>query len=278
MKINQSLIKRMEGDYCPKKLKAEMDGVFRRTPSEAMIKGQYFEWMIFQTKNREGEIPVLPLLKNGNKSTDQIRIEKQAINFHKVLKQEEIKIFGTDRTFEAEMFGVKTFGTWDAYGLRKGKPLIIDVKSTGNVESTFGDFSWGDFPSMDKLQAKKYMLAGRQIDGVPYDFLYMVFDFSPQMNHRLYTVHYVDFYELEVKTRTQETVGRIEHHERKGWYAKGSGDECADCCFSGMCESFVDKKEAKAKNKTAKLKTKEYKEDLVKAQQEVDDILKGVFS
>lgn len=277
MKVNQSLIKRMSKNYCPKKVKAEMDGVHKRTASLAMVKGQYFEWKLFGTKTREGTIPELPLKKDGTKRIDQIRIEQQVAKFKDICERHQIKVFGTDRTFHTEMFGHETFGTWDVYGLYRGKPTIIDIKLTQNVNNDFGDFCWGDFESMDKIQAKKYMLAGQKIDGLKYDFLFMVFDYSPDVNHELFFVPWDDTVSLYVQDRLEETISKIEEHEHYGWDPVGYPDECKECPFSDNCPNFITRKEKKAKWSRQKEKSRERIVDRQKAENEVDELIKEAF-
>jgi hypothetical protein len=277
MKINQSFIKRISKNYCPKKVKAELEGKHKRKTSDAMIKGQYFEYLLFKTKNREGQIPVMPLLKNGNKSLDQIRIEAQAENFFKVCDEHQIKFFGTDRTFHTELFGFETFGTWDGYGLYKRKPVIIDIKLPGNISNTFGDFCWGDIDSMDKVQADQYMVAGRKLDDVPYDFLYMVFDYKKKPEYVLHHVKYTNDTPLRLQERLEDVQAKISLHEVDGWPEMGFPDECKDCCFSDTCASFVSKEGNKNKWKEREQKKITKEEDVVKAQEEIDALISGVF-
>jgi len=277
MKFNQSFIKRISKNYCPKKVKAELEGKHKRKTSEVMVKGQYFEYLLFKTKNREGQIPVMPLLKNGKKSTDQIRIEAQAKKFFEVCDKHQIKFFGTDRTFHTELFGYETFGTWDGYGLYKRSPVVIDIKLPGNVSNTFGDFCWGDISSMDTLQADKYMLAGRKMDGVPYDFLYMVFDYKKNPEYVLHHIKYDENTALRVQERLEDANAKIIAHEAEGWPEIGIPDECKDCCFSDTCSSFVTKKGNKNKWKQAEQKKIVKEEDSIQAQKEIERLLSGIF-
>lgn len=278
MKINQSLIKRLDKEYCPKKVKAEMDGTWKRTASEAMIKGQYFEWLLFKTKNREGQVPVMPLLKNGKKSTDQIRIEAQAKKFFEVCEKYDIKFFGTDRTFHTKLFGHETFGTWDGYGLIKGKkPLIIDIKLPGNINNDFGDFCWGDISSMDMIQPEMYMTAGRKIDQINYDFLFMIFDYKSKPDFKLEFINFQEDTAFRVQARLEDTKTKIAFHNTHGWKPVGNPKECKDCPFSDSCSEFTSKairKENWKKKQIAKVVSEQEKQ---KAQKELDDLLEGVF-
>lgn len=277
MSINQSLIKRIAKKYCPKKVKAELDGFSKRTASEAMIKGQYFEYLLFGTKNREGQIPSLELKRNGEKKVDQIRIESQVKKFPGILKKYGIEIFGTDRTFHHFMFGTDTHGTWDAYGLMKRKPLIVDIKLTQDVDNDFGDFSWGDFESMDKIQAEMYMEAGLRMDNLNYDFLFMVFDYKPEPKYRLFHVPYTKNVALQVQERIEETISKIQYHETHGWEPVGNVDECRDCPFMLDCPSFTTRNTVKQKW-AKRVKAKE--ERMVEQQENekgFEDLIADVF-
>lgn len=278
MSINQSLIKRMSKNYCPKKVRAELDGTFKRVASEAMIKGQYFEYLLFGTKNREGQIPVMELKKNGEKKIDQIRIESQVKKFPEILKKNGIVIYGTDRTFRYRMFDTDTHGTWDAYGLMRRRPIIVDIKLTQNIDNDFGDFCWGDFESMDKIQAYKYMEAGRRMDRLQYDFLFMVFDYAPVPKHRLYFVEYTPNTAIQVQERIEETKAKIQYHDHHGWEPVGYADECRECPFMIDCPKFTTKKDVKAKW-AARMKKKEQK--TVQREQDekgLDELIADVFN
>lgn len=275
MEINQSLVKRIAKKYCPKKLKAELDGVWKRSTTEAMTKGQYFEWLLFKTKNREGQIPEMKLLKNGKKSTDQIRIEKQAEIFFDVCKQHQIKFYGTDRTFHTELFGYKTFGTWDGYGLHKRNPVILDVKLPGNIDNDFGDFCWGDFESMDKIQAYTYMEAGLKMDGLKYDFVFMVFDYKKNFSHKILHVPYNPHAKLEVQVRLDETHAKLSYHEANGWDPIGIVDECKECPFASSCSKHITKDEVKSKWQKKSKAALVTAEDNRKAQEELAAIIAG---
>lgn len=275
-KINQSFTKRVKS-FCPRKLRAELDGLHKRKASDAMIKGQYFEYAIFKTKNREGEIPKIPRLRKGKKSTAHVRIEDQAIKFFEVCDENQIKFYGTDRTFHTDLFGFETFGTWDGYGLYKGKPVVIDIKLTQNVDNSFGDFCWGDIDSMDKIQADMYMTAGRKIDQVPYNFLYMVFDYKKNPGYVLHYVEYDQNTAVRVQERLQETESKLLLAESEGWPAVSLQNECNDCCFSDTCKSFTSKVLNKEKWENKQASKSEEEEDIIKAKKELDDLLAGVL-
>src|SRR4051812_12804106 len=92
-RINQSKIKRLtKSALCPKRYYLEeITGELKRETTLAMLKGHYFEYQIWRTLPKEGYIPELPLLKNGNKSTDQIRIDIQVAMFPIVMARHGIK-------------------------------------------------------------------------------------------------------------------------------------------------------------------------------------------
>lgn len=277
MKLNQSFIKRISKKYCPKKVKAEMDGVWKRTATLAMIKGQYFEWLLFGTRNREGEIPSLPRKNNGEKSVSEIRIDQQVASFKEICKKNDIVIYGTDRNFRAKMFDFDTFGTWDAYGLWKGKPVIIDIKLTQDITSSFGDFSWGDFESMDKIQAETYMESGLRLDGIKYDFLFMVFDHKKNPDYIILPVYYSNAVSFQVQQRLEETKIKLNFHEHNGWEAIGSHDECRDCPFSNDCLSYTNKKQIKANWMEKETSKKDWAKNIQESEEELNDIIASVF-
>lgn len=287
MDINQSLVKRTSKTYCPKKLKAELDGLYKRPASLPMIKGQYFEYKLFGTKNREGQVPELPLKRNGEMTVDQIRIDRQVKIFDEICKKHDIKVYGMDRAFKLKMFDHNTHGIWDAYGLYRGRPSVIDIKLTKDVNNDFGDFSWGDFDVMDKIQAYTYMEAGKRMDGVNYDFLFMVFDYQPDPQYALYEVKYDSSVPLMVQQRFDEAKEKLVMNNADGWLAFGVAEDCSvqrngkavgNCPFADSCPSFTSKKERKTAWERVKAKKLINQSTLVESQKEVEDIFTSVFN
>lgn len=233
--LNQSTIKHvLSPDFCPAKYKAyDLDKLFDRT-SESMVRGQYFEYIALGTRNREGNIPELPLLKNGKKSTAQIRIEEQAEKFWEVINQEEIRIISTDQTLRCwhtlqDGRVILVHGTLDIVGIRKGRPVILDLKLTQDVTSTFGKFGWGDPDNVDQLQGHLYKFLMKQITGVQYDFCYFVFDYKPKPEHRIIPVVTGLGDVQDMNNRIEQAVMSLERIEKEEYPSVPNLEACRKC-------------------------------------------------
>src|SRR5688572_9313137 len=115
LRINQSKIKRLaDVVICPQRYyREDISEVDRRITSEAMLKGQYVEYELWGTPPKEGGIPVLPLLKNGKKSTDNIRLDALVQKIPSVFEEVGIKISRTNFFSEVMIEKVVFHGTMD---------------------------------------------------------------------------------------------------------------------------------------------------------------------
>lgn len=230
--INQSLVKASEKiDFCSRAYReTDVLGNFKRNESMAMTKGKYFEYMATGVADRNGEIPELEPTKKGKPSTDQVRIEWQAKQFPKNLQNHGIEIVKLGESLEFSLFQeFKTTAILDTEVIYKNKPYIMDIKLTQDVNSDFGDFAWGKFDSMDKLQAYTYTLLKYHLTGgISYGFIYYVADFKPKPEYKIFEVfNPLDHYD-EVYRRFKQTFLRMEFLESEG-FPENPSDQCAKC-------------------------------------------------
>lgn len=232
--------------YCPMKLKKALIDKTHPLPSTpTMDKGVFFETMCLGSGVHGKKLTTLPLLKSGKKSVSQLRIEDQIAKFPLILKSHRMEIDEKDVFLEYQLpSGIWLNGTldftssiWDD----KEGPIpkaLIDLKLTGNINSTFGDFCWGTPFKMDHTQAAMYSVLYKLIYGVDIPFYYLVFDYKPIPEYKIIK-KVVGLMEREaLKTSITATVEKINFHNDRGWFTNPSSDNCKDCPLAAQCSDF----------------------------------------
>ena len=131
---------------------------------------------------------------------------------------------------------------------------IIDLKSTGNVYSTFSKFGWGNPESLDHLQAIMYHYLVQDIDfdlndkylpdnylrdlfseevmsaikDNAYAFRYMIYDYSPSMNKRIYNPEITAERYRTMHESIRKTVSYVRDYNQQGW-PMTPNNSCKDC-------------------------------------------------
>jgi hypothetical protein len=229
--INQSLVKSSEKDsFCPKAyLETELLNNCKKKPSLAMMLGQYFEYLATGAKNREGEIVEIPLTKRRQPSTAQLRVEWQAKQFKENLIKHDIEILTVGETLSFNLFKeFLTTGIEDTTVLYKGRPYIMDIKLTSNIDNDYGDFCWGEVHKMDKIQAYNYVLLKYHITGIKFGFIYYVADYKKNPTYKIIEVENpLDNFQ-EVYRRFKQAFMRMTAFKNLGYPAIPS-ENCEKC-------------------------------------------------
>ena len=267
LRINQSKIKRLtKPTLCPLKYKREEITLEDKRPTtEAMLKGQYAEYKLTGGLPKEGGIPVLPLLKNGKMSTDQIRIDAAVQNCRQVLEKYGITFHKAGETFEVPVGDVIFHGTMDnlaSWKLKPNKPYIADIKFPKDCTSTWGDFCWGRFDekhpdviqmevdekdgvyiarfdkekieegeAMDILQAFAYMYIMEKKTLREWGFIYIIFDYKPKQNWKIVEIVRSQEGIDDVERRLLDTRHKLTRFEQLGYPAIPTWNECKSCKF-----------------------------------------------
>lgn len=232
--INQSLVKQVKKpEFCPRRyLEVDVLRNYSEEESIVMTRGKYFEYLATGAKDRNGEIPELPLTQKGKPSTPQIRIEWQAKQFAKNLEKHGIEIVTVGQKLSFPLF--KEFlvtGIEDTEVLYQGQPAIMDIKLTADITNDFGDFAWGDFQRIDKLQAYTYTLLKYHLTGKVYRFIYYVADYKTKPEYKIEEViNPLDHYN-EVYSRFQQTYLKLMQYE-KNLYPEVPSEKCVKCPVS----------------------------------------------
>ena len=262
--IHQSLIKKIMNrgtrrDYCPLQIYYTMiTGELRSKPSKYMLNGLYFEaGALNGGVDKDGKIPQLNRLKNGKKSTENLRIDEQIFNFRESISKQLNLIIRKDniwRKFNAEVddsvlkdrFSFKIFVELETdlispinYKEFNDDVAIIDVKLTGDRNGCFGEFCWGHPEEMDHIQAFLYSFTL----GLP--FYYIVVDYPANgRGWKLVPVntnvnHLDPRMAEEAKRRKKEmfqtiraTAAEIESNHIHGWKTNPMPDNCKGCPVS----------------------------------------------
>lgn len=196
-RISQSLIKKYtdkegkEIDRCPFKIyTCYIIKSHSTTTTLSMLKGSYFETMCIGA-TAYGAVTDLPrkIRPANEKTIDHIRIDKQVENFKILADRYGLEITKNNIQIRHEK-------EWDRYMhddviiiitgvtdietniLYNGVILdaVIDLKLTGDIHNTWGDFNWSNPKYMDHIQMDMYFeLTGKE----PF---YWVFDIKNEEN------------------------------------------------------------------------------------------------
>ena len=241
MVLSQSIAKSLDNDYlCPRYYYLyNLTGMYQEPASEAMMKGQRFEWLAVNSPNREGQIPELPKLKNGNKSTDELRIEEQALVFKEVLPHYNMKIVlpeGADNPSAAVNWehgeDVLLTGIFDAVILWDGVPAIMDLKLTGSLISRWGPNGkpgWGDYFNMDHIQAYLYMYLAEKIFKRKMRFVYALFEYGPDPKFKFLEIKDSGIHRAEMMQRLDGARDKLLAMKEAGYPRQGHYRQCAKC-------------------------------------------------
>ena len=248
--INSSLIKKFlkkgtEIDYCAAKVYAlYIAKTHKSLPTESMLKGLFFETgCIGATQNGEGVYDLPRNKKTGAKSIDQIRLEQQIQVFKSMYKEHDIRIEKDNIQLKlGKPFGyvngvnVIIVGTLDIVSPIKfnrtkdeivsHKLAVIDLKSTKNRHSTFGEYCWGDPQRMDHIQAVIYHWI------TSYPFVYLVFDYNnaETMGYDFIPVNVTADMLMEFKESVRKVVGIMGIEEAYDWKRTNNLNHlCKDC-------------------------------------------------
>lgn len=270
--ITQSIIKEFlyHGElreYCPNRAYSHLMVKTHNLTTASQEKGNYFETLCIGGGYEGKKTTDLPRKKNGDKTTDQLRIEEQHMRFAALSDQYKMVIvpgvntqatifkrFDDEVLLEAHMdiFPVSVQLQPD----QEPQYAIIDTKLTSDLKSTFGMFNWNNAASLDHTQAYMYMECATDIDfelnatmGNPLEefiknagltdtllaqtpvFMYFVFDYSPRKNVKIIRVSYDEMRRKELYQSVKVTKEIIQKHNRLDNWADTlpSKENCMYC-------------------------------------------------
>ena len=208
--------------------------------TNAMLKGLFFEQLCLGRSATDEVIDDLPRKTRppGEKTTDQIRIEEQAIEFQRLCSQYGIELspdnvqnkykqlYKHDFEDECEVYltGVTDF-EHPIYSSVSNKLVdcVIDLKLTQKIDSTFGDYAWGNPVYIDHIQMDMYnYLTGKQ-------GLYWVFDYSVGKKNDMFS-HTPEQEDIDrLHFRIRQTIIELMYDYKMEYPANGVYEICKLC-------------------------------------------------
>lgn len=218
-------------EACPKKWHAKWvtKEIPRPEPSEAMIKGQFFEYLCIGGGAREEDNVIdLPKTKAGKMTADEQRIREQAERFKEFFDPNHedylgLTIIGVQERVEND----KLKGFLDIKVQNEDAKIgLIDLKLTQKINSPYSPFDWSDPSKTDPNQLPMYKLASD--DNI--DFLaYFVFDYSPDKEILYREVVLTDAGEERLLDDIESAYEVVKMYNENGWATDPSRKECLDC-------------------------------------------------
>lgn len=260
--------------YCPKHIyECRLKQKISTKGTEAMNYGRFFETLCLgrcaggqqvldlprklvrgkkkQLANKFAEMEGQPLPYPPEKTTDQIRIEDQALVFKHLCNQYGVVIDEKNTQVVVEK-------EWKRGNLEcivrseldivspivyKGEQIemaVIDSKLAGNIHSTWPPYCWGTPDMLNYTQADFYLM----ITGYEH-FFYWVFDYKPKPENKFVPRKRSEDNIRLVNEAIRKVLEVIRKHENYGWESEPQVHICRYCplCYlnGGDCEDLKEK-------------------------------------
>lgn len=243
--VSQSSLKDLErDDCCPYKWKLSWIDRIRQEPSVYMNQGSYFETKCLGEGAIKGQDVIdLPRLNNGDKSAVHKRIDDQVIKFNEIIHNDlNHKIIDTQRVIKTEVTLndgtiVELRGVVDFDSVKDDEEWLWDLKLTGNVNSTFGPYPWGDLDRFDFTQQIMYNMIQKLSKGSGKRMGMAVFDTSVNKGVKVFEVSPSIEDEELLMLRIESFVKALKYYKENGFTKYASKKECSKCPFLDKCES-----------------------------------------
>ena len=233
--FTQSALKDLENEQtCPRRWYGQwVERVIPFPSNEHLEKGKYFEWLFLGSGAKKDEKPPeMPRLKNGEKSTDQLRIEAQAVRAKEMFTEGHPDYIGHTIVEVQKYIEIgDDAGTLDIVTKdQKGDIWVIDVKLTKDLTSDRTEYGWGnDWSEMDLIQQVHYQSLYQKLTGIRPQMALLVFDYSPQKR--------IVFGEIEISEnkivnkdiRFAAAKDAFRLYEQNGWTRIPNPKECDAC-------------------------------------------------
>ena len=244
--ISQSSLKDLErAEGCPYKWKTNWIDRIRSKPSIYMDEGSYFETKCLGSGAIKGQdVTDLPRLKSGEKSSKHKRIDEQVESFNNLINNElKLKIVNSQRVIKCnhelkdgtivELKGVTDFETVNEH---EEDYVVWDLKLTGDVDTTFGPYPWGDLEEFDFTQQIMYKYILERIGEKNLRMGMMVFDTSVRKGVKYFEVFPDEFDKSHLFQRIEAFVKVLNQYKEKGFTKIPSKKECKGCPIKDKCD------------------------------------------
>jgi hypothetical protein len=248
MAISQSLMKDLQeylnGQECGLLLKAKYVDNVETQSSDAMLLGQYFEYIATGQVPRNGQIPEPKLVYQGKPneklSEPYQRAYASAMYAKSLFQALNIEILSTGEKIQYD----KASGTTDIRATWNGKKCIIDLKYSGLLDNKWDERGWhfDTLEQKDKLmiQAVHYTYIESNRLGEDIDFYFFLFSSTNPSDVRIAKVE-VEPLKLELHKENVERAFHIWNNliENDSFKAHGSLLKCSSCPINETCPSRV---------------------------------------
>jgi len=253
IKISQSLLKSLfnykKGAECGILIYEHYLNGLESEPTKAMQLGNWFEYQCTDQLPRNGKIPEADRIKSGDLTAPYRSITVQVDNYKRILSRYGIKILETGYVFNHP----KGSGIADIIAEWNGEKVIIDIKTTGQIDDKWSLYGWAEekFENSDSdsaqhltIQAVQYKVLARHEWAIPnIPFYFFVFSTTNEVSCKIFRVNVdderLDKHEEQIKTAYQYMNNTFVNMDKADLsipqYAK-----CIDCPLKDTCEFMID--------------------------------------
>lgn len=231
-RLTQTAVKDFEQKTtCPLRWKSQwIDRQFKQPESLHMLKGKYFEYLLFGANAKQEDIPVLPPLKNGKPSIDQLRIEAQAKRIKPIIFEKLLSANPSTHRFQLHLVDKDTEGTIDIADVEPKNFLLADVKLTFDITATRTEHGWGHpWERKDIMQLIHYGNLMKSTYFIKPKLFYIVADYSPSMRFEISEIIPFMNAERDYLDRFQAARDAITWYNSSTWPAYPEVNECSIC-------------------------------------------------
>lgn len=248
MAISQSLMKDLQsymvGEECGLLLKAKYLDNVETQSSEAMLLGQYFEYMATGQVPRNGEIPEPKVVYKGKPneklSEPYQRAYMSALYCKTLFQAMGIEVLSTGEKISYD----KASGTTDVRAKWNGRNCIIDLKYSGLLDNKWDERGWSfdTLEQKDKLliQAVHYKYIEENRLGEEVDFYFFLFSSSNPNDVRIAKIE-IEPIKMELHKENLSRAYNIWNKmiETDSFKAHGNLAKCSECPINETCPSRV---------------------------------------
>jgi hypothetical protein len=225
-------------DGCPFKFYHKwFENAMEYIPTEVMNYGRYFETLVIGGSGHDAGLTELPLLKSGNKTAVNLRIDKQAEYCKEILFNPDhpdylgFEVTGTQVKLRDDASNYEGIADIIGQTVKDSIPVLADLKLTGDVNATFGPYPWGAPWNMDFFQQELYSYLFEIVYGVKPKNILIVFDFSTNMGKKVFHLKEDDQTRSRLFDRIDTFDEALRHYKENGFTKYPSRKECEGCPF-----------------------------------------------
>lgn len=242
IKVSQSLLKTLseyvQGIECGYVFYSKyISRDYQDTPTNAMMLGNYFEYMATGMLPRNGIVPEPEMTRNGmseeyNRAFTSALLFKRALHDLGVIIADKGTVLSTDTMT----------GILDIIAVWNGTTCIIDLKYSGLIEDKWNDMGWhADFLEQKEnilIQAVQYKILFNKTFDKNADFYFWVFDAKDAEYFRIIKIDVSQERMERHLTAVENALQYIQARPNKtDWIPKPSMKQCNKCPLRENCDA-----------------------------------------